>query len=887
MVAADSKAKFLQDAERYVLHGKVQQAIGEYLKIIKFDPDDVLILNTIGDLYLRQGKSFEANKYFSQVAEKYVQNNFFLKAIAVYKKILNADPNNLEVNTIMASLYAKQGLGIDTRTQYLRLAGLLEKEGKSRESREALEKLIELDPSNSAVQRKLAELYNAEGAKDKAHICWTGAARALAKAGDAAGATDSYRRALQLNPLDVDSLRGFLDCSQKLNDPVPALNQLKNSVELAPDKVDLREMLGQAYIANNDPENAAKAFEIVFGMDDSRYGNFIAVADQMIERKEFDQALACLDRITPTLISHRETERAVQVYQSILKACPSHLGAMEKLTSIHSATGDQARCVEAWDKIVDLYIERKSPAEAIPYVEKILEAVPDSNKHRNLHRDLFSRAFPDIPYVSPAEPIEPVCSSDSVLDKKASSGQGNAPEIVEVDLLINYGLKDKAESLLLSLEARDPFDKEARLRLLSLFKSEGKYAEAARQCLLLAALYRGSRNEKDAQSCLAEAKQLAPEMGEYAKDLESFARMNGIVTELPVPTAPDQRARAADMEVDLSPDLLDIFFAGDQNRVENQPSQQTSESAADSLSSDISSQVPAKPVQEQLQEVDFYIRLGFYDEARTKLNEIAKSSPNDPELKLRYERLGEIDPLDPPASGIEDADEALSADLVQAPPDAGGLFDEIELSSALDRFVESASEDVQAPKVIEFPSVPDAGNSFPVAPIFREAPILTAVPKQLTTADSQTNEMFADLMEEVGALSDQEVSRESFDDHFSLGIAYRDMDLNEEAIREFELASRIASSKQDSGHVIQCCGMLSNCFLKKGMPTSALRWCQTGLSVADISSHESIALRYDMGVAHSMSGSKERALDCFGQIFSLDPGYRDVAQRIDELRANR
>lgn len=54
MVAADSKAKFLHDAERYVLHGKVQQAIGEYLKIIRFDPNDVLILNTIGDLYLRQ-----------------------------------------------------------------------------------------------------------------------------------------------------------------------------------------------------------------------------------------------------------------------------------------------------------------------------------------------------------------------------------------------------------------------------------------------------------------------------------------------------------------------------------------------------------------------------------------------------------------------------------------------------------------------------------------------------------------------------------------------------------------------------------------------------------------------------------------------------------------
>jgi hypothetical protein len=46
-----------------------------------------------------------------------------------------------------------------------------------------------------------------------------------------------------------------------------------------------------------------------------------------------------------------------------------------------------------------------------------------------------------------------------------------------------------------------------------------------------------------------------------------------------------------------------------------------------------------------------------------------------------------------------------------------------------------------------------------------------------------------------------------------------------------------------------------------------------------------MALRYDMGVAHSMSGSHERALECFDRIFGMDPSYRDVAKRIDELKS--
>jgi tetratricopeptide (TPR) repeat protein len=69
------------------------------------------------------------------------------------------------------------------------------------------------------------------------------------------------------------------------------------------------------------------------------------------------------------------------------------------------------------------------------------------------------------------------------------------------------------------------------------------------------------------------------------------------------------------------------------------------------------------------------------------------------------------------------------------------------------------------------------------------------------------------------------------------------------------------------------------------MPRSAVRWCQTGLNLTDISPHEGMALRYDMGVAHSLMGEAERALDCFGELFRIDPTYRDVAHKIDSLKS--
>ena len=861
-MAADSKAKLLQDAERYVLQGKIQQAISEYLKIVQLDPNDVLILNTVGDLYLRQRNSVEANKYFSQVAENYVQNNFFLKAIAVYKKILSANPSSLDINLMMASLYAKQGLSIDARNQYMRVADLFEKGGKTKETLEAYEKIVELDPSNAAIQRKLAQLHLAEGAEEKAQAYWAGAARAQVRAGDMAGAVDSFKRAIQLSPADVEVLKGFLDCCIKMENVGPALDQLKKSMEMAPDNLDLREMLGRAHLANNDPEAAAKAFQVAVSMDESRYQNLFPVAQAFIDKNSYDQALSYLDSVVPILISRRETERAAKLYETILQRQPKHVATMTRLASLYSAIGDQHRYTGILDEIADYYLSNKNPIAALEFLDKILQTDPESEKHRNLHHQAFTEAYPDTPYVPPALPPETVVeSAPALIDREplasAASDEESPSAMVEVDLLLNYGLRDKALSLLQSHEARDPYDKEVRIRLLSLYKSEKKYDEAAEQCLLLAALHRRAKNEESAQTYLAEAKQLSPDVAEYEKDLEEFARRNGIVADTPAPLA----AGAPDSEVDLSSDLLDIFFTGDQESMADEDSgqQPMQEIMAEGYPQDIPPRAaPSKPVLEQLQEVDFYIRLGFHDEALAKLNEIAKISPDNPELASRYQKLGEIEQLAPTESAeprLEPVEAILSVDAED--------FNQLDIGSADDGFAEAGQ----------------------ISKPLRQSPsAVNVVPFRPAKPDFKVNEMFADLMEEVSS-SGQEAAKASFEEHFNLGTAYREMDLIEDAIREFQDALRAVDLQKGDPKVIQCCGMLSTCFLKKNMPRSALRWCQAGLGIADISSHEAMALRYDMGIAHLMDGSNERALECFDQLFNMDPGYRDVAQRIDELKS--
>ena len=116
-----NKQKVLSAAEKYVQQGKLQNAIAEYEKILKADPKDLTVMNTVGDLYARNGEAEKATECFKSVGDAYAAQGFTVKGIAMYKKIGKLKPS-LESVLKLAELYTQQGLFNDARAQYLQVA---------------------------------------------------------------------------------------------------------------------------------------------------------------------------------------------------------------------------------------------------------------------------------------------------------------------------------------------------------------------------------------------------------------------------------------------------------------------------------------------------------------------------------------------------------------------------------------------------------------------------------------------------------------------------------------------------------------------------------------------------------------------------------------------
>src|SRR5258707_15252014 len=104
---AYNKSKYVETAQKLLNQGKVAQAIAEYQNILKYEPRDQVTLMTVGELYIRQGDTFQAIDYFERLAQIFVGDGFLTKAIAVYKRIAKLAPEEIRQLYKLPDLYVQ------------------------------------------------------------------------------------------------------------------------------------------------------------------------------------------------------------------------------------------------------------------------------------------------------------------------------------------------------------------------------------------------------------------------------------------------------------------------------------------------------------------------------------------------------------------------------------------------------------------------------------------------------------------------------------------------------------------------------------------------------------------------------------------------------------
>jgi tetratricopeptide (TPR) repeat protein len=435
--------------------------------------------------------------------------------------------------------------------------------------------------------------------------------------------------------------------------------------------------------------------------------------------------------------------------------------------------------------------------------------------------------------------------------------------LTEAEVFLKYGLVEKAREQLQAILDRYPDHLSSLMKMKEVFVEEARKSEAARCSLRVAQLLREKGDSEKASEWEEQARDLDPSAG--GDDSESKEPVK------PVPkaaAAPSVSKSAGQSLADLSLDVEELSIGTELSSVSSLDgplglgTDLPEEELTIDLVDDTGSGEPDEGlITDRISQLEFSLQQGLHEEAEEIFRSLEVAAPTHPDLPRLRARIKEpraaspAQPL-PVAGGDLDMDVELAfggapeKEAFAASQSAGAT------SGGDDGFFDLAAE-LRAHAIDSTPE--EAGEA----------------PSGLTSGEEESiDEIFKAFRKKV----DQQVEEEDYETRYNLGIAYKEMGLLDEAIGEFQYASR------DPKLFMECCSILGICFREKGMSELAVKWYRKALEATGHPEEKTLGLRYDLAELHLERGEHSQSLSLFSEVYGINSNYRDVASRIRELK---
>jgi tetratricopeptide (TPR) repeat protein len=144
-----------------------------------------------------------------------------------------------------------------------------------------------------------------------------------------------------------------------------------------------------------------------------------------------------------------------------------------------------------------------------------------------------------------------------------------------------------------------------------------------------------------------------------------------------------------------------------------------------------------------------------------------------------------------------------------------------------------------------------------------------------------------DLRSELGIDEVDSTNDADYDTHYHTAVAYQEMGLLDEAIREFQDAVGLVQPSDPTRRFFHCANLLGHCFMQKSMPKHALTWYQRALETPGLGDEEKQGIWYELALAYEAEGDLDNAGRYFEQVYAENIDFRDVSERVKNIAVGR
>lgn len=228
---------------RYQQEERFEEAARVTERIVELNPEALEDRRALVELYKKLGMSEKAIEQQFKLAMSYQEKGELEPAIQLYEGVLEHLPDNQDARRRLVDAYLDSG---NVASALKEAEALTEHYLTTKDHGTAIElysRLVEADPENVELQERLVKFYGLAGDPESARVRWIELSRLHEERDRYPKAAEAIQKALELDESQVDlQHRLALIYADKLDDKVAALTQLRKLFQLAPDRLDAVQM---------------------------------------------------------------------------------------------------------------------------------------------------------------------------------------------------------------------------------------------------------------------------------------------------------------------------------------------------------------------------------------------------------------------------------------------------------------------------------------------------------------------------------------------------------------------------------------------------------------------------------------------------------------------
>jgi tetratricopeptide (TPR) repeat protein len=369
---ADKRVALLKRANKLFRQGKADAAIKEYKKILEIKPDDLEVRRIVGDLELRQSNNRGAIEQFEWIADYYLKEGFFAKAIAMFKRITRVDPNYESALFKLAELYTKQGLVMEAKQIYLDIAEECKRQNNQKKALGMYKKILEFDRTNIKMRLLLADNYLKEKLEDDAVNEYVTAADIILNKKDFARAEELLLTTLgKVKNLRI--IEKLIYLYTKSNEDEKAIKLINQQGVDTLQNIDLLKVVGELYLKKNMMNEAEKIFSKIADLDPGETEIIMRLGKVYIQREDYDGALNLFLPIINKGIQNKKYDESANLLRFIIASNNSYLPALTKLAEIFKISGKTNNLIALNESLLPVYEKKGMKEEMRETLEELIK----------------------------------------------------------------------------------------------------------------------------------------------------------------------------------------------------------------------------------------------------------------------------------------------------------------------------------------------------------------------------------------------------------------------------------------------------------------------------------------------------------------------------------